>query len=175
MLIAALFSALSLIPVWVAFHWAGRLYGTAGGALRRGHDGDVGRGRVLRPQADARRGVGDFLLAALFLARPGAERRDLFLAGVSFMLALTVRMQIAPAIGVALLADRPQIDTDEHRWFRSRPEPLRPWRSPATIEWLWWGVPFRGHWNYLVMEFAHGASELLRPRAADVLREESTC
>lgn len=32
----------------------------------------------------------------------------------------------------------------------------------GAIEWLWWGVPFRGHWNYLVMEFVHGASSFFR-------------
>jgi len=27
-----------------------------------------------------------------------------------------------------------------------------------VAEWLWWGVPFRGHWGYLKMEFLQGAS-----------------
>lgn len=32
----------------------------------------------------------------------------------------------------------------------------------GAIEGFWWGVPFRGHWNYLVMEFVHGASSFFR-------------
>jgi phosphatidylinositol glycan class B len=158
MLIAALFSALSLIPVWVAFHWAGRLYGTAGGALAAVMVATWVEAVYFAPKPTPDAVSGYFLLAALFLARPGAERRDLFLAGISFMLALTIRMQIAPAVGVALLLTA----ADKHE--RTQMAPLVAGAAAAvvlvgTIEWLWWGAPFRGHWNYLVMEFAHGASD----------------
>lgn len=157
MSIAALFSALSLIPVWVAFHWAGRLYGTAGGALAAVMMATWFEAVYFAPKPTPDAVSGYLLLAALFLARPGAGRRELFFAGFTFMLALAVRMQIAPAIGIALL-------------LTARRTPIVPLVTggavalalAGAIEWLWWGVPFRGHWNYLVMEFVHGASSFFR-------------
>ena len=157
MSIAALFSALSLIPVWVAFHWAGRLYGTAGGALAAVMMATWFEAVYFAPKPTPDAVSGYLLIAAIFLARPGAGRRELFLAGLGFTLALVVRMQIAPAIAIALL-------------LAAVRRPIAPLVSGAAvalavagaIEGLWWGVPFRGHWNYLVMEFVHGASSFFR-------------
>jgi phosphatidylinositol glycan class B len=157
MLIAALFSALSLIPVWVAFHWAGRLYGAAAGALAAVMMATWFEAVYFAPKPTPDAVSGYLLIAALFFARPGAGRRELFLAGLGFMLALVVRMQIAPAIAITLLVAAVR-------------RPIAPLVSGAavalavagTIEGLWWGVPFRGHWNYLEMEFVHGASTFFR-------------
>jgi phosphatidylinositol glycan class B len=171
MLIAALFSALSLIPVWVAFHWAGRLYGACGGALAAIMMATWFEGVYFAPKPTPDAVSGYFLLAGLFFARPGGASRDVFLAGFSFMLALGIRMQIAPAIGIALLwTATDKQATDKHRPTQtdSRRTQIVPLVTGAAaglavvgaIEWLWWGVPFRGHWGYLVMEFTHGASDL---------------
>lgn len=155
-LVAALFTALSLIPVWVAFHWAGRLYGARGGALAAVMMGTWFELVYFAPKPTADAVCAYFLLAAVFLARPAAGARAVLLAGFSLMLALGIRMQIAPAIGVVLLL------TAAVDW-RSRVLPLLAGvisglALVGAVEWLWWGIPFRGHWGYLTMEFVHGAS-----------------
>lgn len=162
MLIAALFSALSLIPVWVAFRWAGRLYGAAGGALAAVMMATWFEAVYFAPRPTPDAVSGYLLLAALFLARPGAGRRDLFLAGASFMLALAVRMQLAPAIGIALLLAASLRQPGRTRLMPLALGAVAGLALAGGIEWLWWGVPFRGHWNYLEMEFVHGASTFFR-------------
>jgi hypothetical protein len=73
---------------------------------RRGHDGDLVRARLLRPKATADAVCGYLFLAGLFLGRPGAPPGSVFFGAVSLALALGVRIQIAPAIGLAAWRSR---------------------------------------------------------------------
>ena len=155
-LIAMLFTAVSLIPVWVAFHWIGRLYGLQGGLLAAVMMATSLELVYFAPKPSPDAVSGYFFLAALFLARPGAGAGAVYLAGLSLMLALGVRLQIAPAVGIALLL---MVMTGGRR----RTTALLAGLASGLVlvgaaEWLWWGVPFRGHWGYLKMEFVQRAS-----------------
>lgn len=75
---------------------------------------------------------------------------------MSLALALGVRIQIAPAIGLAFLA---LAATREPRRFPALAGGLAAGLATVgLIEWLWWGVPFQGQWGYLRAEFVHRAS-----------------
>ncbi len=155
-LAAALFTLLSLIPVWVAFQWSGRLYGTTGAVLAAVMMGTWFELVHFAPKPTADAVGGYFFIAALFLARPAASAGSLFLAGFCLPLALGIRMQIGPAIALTFL-----LALVVHR--RTRAVPLLAGAIAALVavggvEWLWWGVPFRGHWGYLNVEFVHHAS-----------------
>lgn len=155
-LTAALFAILSLLPVWVAFHWAARLYGLRG-ALLASFITSTWFELVYfapKPTADA---VGAYLfLAAVFLGRPAARTVSTFMAGAALMLALGVRMQIAPAIAAAfvllLLSHRRR-----ERVVLAGGAALGI-AIVGAVEWAWWGVPFEGHIGYLAMEFLRHAS-----------------
>ena len=172
---AALFSALSLIPVWVAFRWADRLQGLPSGVLcavmmatwfELVYFGP-------KPLPDVVCSYG--LPPAFYLARPGARAVDPVLAGASLMLALAVRVQIAPAVGGRLAPGTPRRRPGGRKgrpdWSCAGRAALAPARIPALLagsaiglaiagamEWMWWGVPFLGQIGYLKMEFVHHAS-----------------
>lgn len=153
---AALFTLLSLIPVAVAFHWTARPYGIRGGVIAA-----VMMGTWFELVYFAPKPTGDivssyFFLAALFLVRPLAPAASVALAGFCLFFTLALRMQIGPAVALvfvlALLVD-----------WRKRILPLLSGIAIAalaigSIEWLWWGVPFLGHYNYLRLEFARDVS-----------------
>jgi hypothetical protein len=155
-LVAALFCALSLIPVWVAFHWAARLYGLSGGVLAATMMGTWFELVYFaqKPTADAV--CSYFLLAAIFLARPAARAGAVFVAGCCLMLALGIRVQIAPAVGLALLLAF--LIGGRSRRMALVAGVAAGLAVVGVIEWAWWGVPFRGQWGYLAMEFTYGAS-----------------
>jgi hypothetical protein len=72
------------------------------------------------------------------------------------MLAFGIRVQIAPAVGLVLVM----------AWLiEGRTRRISLLAGVATglaavgaVEWAWWGVPFRGQWGYLAMEFTYRAS-----------------
>ena len=155
-LIAALFTLCSLIPVAVAFLWALRPYGVRGAVVAAFMMATWFELVYFAPKPTGDAVSSYFFLAALFLARPAAGRASLALAGFCLFLTLALRMQIAPAIGVAgLLALVVN--------WRQRLGPLVAGVVAAVlitgfVEWLWWGVPFLGQYNYLRLEFARDVS-----------------
>ncbi len=155
-LMAALFTLISLIPVAVAFHWAAHAYGLRGGLIAAFMMGTWFELVYFAPKPTGDAVSSYFFLAAIFFARPSARAISVALAGFCLCLTLALRMQIAPAIGVALLL---ALLVD----WRTRVLPLAGGIAVAallvgTIEWAWWGVPFLGHYNYLRLEFAQDVS-----------------
>ena len=153
---SALFCALSLIPVWVGFHWGGRLYGLTGAVLSATIVGIWFELVYFAPKATADAVSGYGLLLGVYLSRPGALARAVFGAGLSLALTLALRVQIAPAVSLALVL----------AWMvggRARTGTLAAGVGAGLlvaglIEWRWWGVPFQGQIGYLVMEFTQGSS-----------------
>ena len=153
---AALFTLLSLIPVAVAFHWAGRAYGLRGGLIAAFMMGTWFELVYFAPKPTGDAVSSYFLVAALFLARPSARALSVAVAGFCLLLTLALRMQVAPAAGLVLLL---ALLVD----WRARLVPLVAGGLAAVavaglIEWAWWGVPFLGHYNYLRLEFAQDVS-----------------
>jgi hypothetical protein len=156
MLTSASFAAMSLIPVWVAFGWAGRLYGLRGALIAAAMMATWFELLYFAPKPTADAVCSYFFLASIFLARPGAGARSVFLGGASLMLALGLRIQILPAAGLAFVL----------MLAASGRQGLVPLVAGAgaglalvgAIEWSWWGVPFGGQIGYLTVEFVHHAS-----------------
>jgi phosphatidylinositol glycan class B len=153
---AMLFCALSLIPVWVGFHWGGRLYGLTGAVLCAAIVGIWFELVYFAPKATADAVSGYGLLLGVYLSRPGAPARAVFGAGLSLGLTLALRVQIAPAVGLALVL----------AWTAGR-RARTGWLAGGVAvgllvagltEWRWWGVPFQGQIGYLVMEFTQRSS-----------------
>ena len=155
-LIAAWLCLLSLIPVVIAFHWAGRTHGIRGGVIAAVMMGTWFELVYFAPKPTADAVSGYVFLAALFFARPAAGRGSVAVAAACLALTLGLRMQVAPAVSVAVLA------TFAVDW-RRRAVPIFAGAAAGLlivglVEWLWWGTPFLGHVNYLRMEFVHRVS-----------------
>jgi hypothetical protein len=155
-LVAVLFSAISLIPVWVSFHWAGRLHGPRNGALAAVMMATWFELVYFGSKPTADMVCAAPLLLGTFLARPGASWLSLLGAGLSLALAAGLRMQVAPAVAIvlslAVLVD-----------WRERIRPMAGGfvlgiAVVGAIEWGWWGAPFRGHWGYLAVEYTSRVS-----------------
>src|SRR4029079_8749269 len=80
-LTAALFTLLSLLPVWVAFHWASRLYGVRGGVLAAIVTGKWFELVYFAPKPTADAVCVYLFIAAIFLGRPGARTAAVAAAG----------------------------------------------------------------------------------------------
>ena len=153
---SALFCALSLIPVWVAFHWGGRLFGLTGAVLSAAIVGIWFELVYFAPKATADAVSSYGLLLGVYLSRPGAPARAVFGAGMSLALTLALRVQIAPAVGLALVL----------AWMAGRRASTGALAAGVAagllaaglIEWRWWGMPFQGQIGYLVMEFTQRSS-----------------
>lgn len=153
---SAVFCALSLIPVWVAFRWSGSLYGLTGAILSAAIMAMWFELVYFAPKATVDAVCSYFLLAGLFLARPGARPTARFGAGFCLILALAIRVQIAPAVALGVLLAL-------SIGGRTRTPALLAGIGAAlvvagAVEWRWWGTPFQGQIGYLVMEFTHHSS-----------------
>ena len=155
-LLSALFCALSLLPVWVAFQWGGRLYGIAGATLAAAIMAIWFELVYFAAKSTADAVSGYVLLAGLYLARPMAGTAAVFSAGFSLLLALALRIQITPAVGLALLM------AFAVRGGRRRAAliagGLAALAVAGAVEWRWWGTPFQGQIGYLQMEFTQHSS-----------------
>jgi hypothetical protein len=157
LLAAALYSAFSLLPVWVAFHWAGRLFGLRAGMLAGIIMATWFELVYFAPRVTADAVAAYLLIWSVYLGRPGSRPLGVFAAGFALALTLGIRMQIAPAVGLIAL-----LFAGLHG--RERGLPLAGGMAAGlalvgTVEWLWWGIPFLGHWRYLMFEFTHDVSD----------------
>lgn len=153
---AALFTLLSLLPVWIAFHWAARLYGIRGGVVAACTTGTWFELVYFAPKPTADAVCVYLFIAGIFLGRPAARNAAVAAAGAMLIIALGVRMQIAPAIGLVL------VTICLSHGSRGRAALIGGAVLGLTVVgavgWAWWGAPFRGHWGYLAMEFSRHAS-----------------
>ena len=94
-LVAALFSLLSLIPIWVAFAWTRRIHGDAAGLLAALLTATWFELMYFGPKPTADAVGGYLLIAGLYFARMGLTKREAALAGFTLLVALGARMQIA--------------------------------------------------------------------------------
>ena len=153
---SALFSALSLIPVWVAFRWAGSVHGLAGAILSAAIMAMWFELVYFAPKATADAVCSYFLIAALFLARPSAGLVAVAAAGLCLVVAVAIRVQIAPAVAVALLSAL--AIGGRRRTLALLAGVAAGLAITGLMEWRWWGAPFQGQVGYLVMEFTRHSS-----------------
>lgn len=155
-LTAAIFTLFSLLPVWVAFHWAGRLYGLRGGIVAALVAGTWFELVYFAPKPTADAVCVYPFVAAIFWGRPAARTAAVAAAGAALTIALGIRMQIAPAVAVVFAAV--VLSHDGRRRAALFGGAAAGLAIVGAIEWAWWGAPFRGHWGYLTMEFSRHAS-----------------
>ena len=153
---ASLLSALSLIPVWVAFAWAGRLYGLRGAVIASGMMATWFELVYFAPKPLPDVVASYLLIGALFLARPLSSRRSLVLAGCALSLTLAIRLQIAPAVAIAFVLALAAAG-------RARIGALLSGAAlglclAGIVEYAWWGSFFQGQLGYLRLEFVDHAS-----------------
>lgn len=153
---AAFFCALSVIPVWVAFEWGLLSFGAPGAVLCAAVMSLWFELVYFAPKATADAVCSYFLLAGLYLSRRDASSRELVLGGISLMIALALRIQIAPA--VALTAVLAVWRAGRARRAAFAAGVAAGLTMAALAEWRWWGVPFQGQVGYLTMEFTHHSS-----------------
>jgi GPI mannosyltransferase 3 len=152
----ALFCLLSLIPVWVAFAWVSRLHGPRLGALAGLMMGTWFELVYFAPKATADIVCSYFLLLAVFLARPRGSRLAASAAGASLVLALAIRVQVAPAVLLAGAASLAAVGRDRLPAFGGGIAVGLV--AAGAAEWAWWGSPFQGQVGYLVMEATRHSS-----------------
>jgi GPI mannosyltransferase 3 len=152
----ALFCALSLIPVWVAFAWGGRVFGAPGAVVAAAVMALWFELVYFAPKATADAVCSYFLIAGVFLSRPEAGRAAAGAAGACLAIALALRIQIAPAVAIALLIALRQ--GEGARRLALAGGVAAGLAVAALVEWRWWGVPFQGQIGYLAMEFTRHSS-----------------
>jgi hypothetical protein len=153
---SALFCALSLIPVWVAFHCGATVYDFAGAVLAAAVVGMWFELVYFAPKATADAVCSYFLIAAIYLARPSAPRIAVFIAGFCLILALAIRVQIAPAVTVLTLLAL--MIGGRQRTNSLLAGAVAGLTVAGIVEWQWWGTPFQGQIGYLATEFTRHVS-----------------
>ncbi|HEV2447985.1 MAG TPA: mannosyltransferase, partial [Candidatus Sulfopaludibacter sp.] len=104
--IRATLSLLSLSVVWFAYAWAKRASGVAAAAVAAGAAATWYELAIFAPRAFSEVIATDFLLPGLYLGMYGdrlEEKKRMFLAGLCCGLAMSLRVQLAPAAAVAAL------------------------------------------------------------------------
>ena len=153
---SAVFCALSLIPVWVAFQWGRRQYGRAGGVLSAAIMGIWFELVYFAPKATADAVSSSFLLAGVYCSRPGGSRVAAFAGGFTMALALCLRVQIAPAATLGLLLAL--VVGGRERTVSLLSGVAVALLVAGAAEWRWWGTPFQGQIGYLAMEATRHSS-----------------
>jgi GPI mannosyltransferase 3 len=155
---AAVCALLSLLPILCGGHWGWRANGTAGAVIAAALNAfwfeSVYYGDHVLSEAIA----ADFLVAGLYLAYPATPaeaRRRLYFAGLCFGAVVAFRLQLAPAILVALagicrLTPRAYIAVGAGM--------LGPVLLLGLIDWISWGRPFQSVELYLLINYSADAA-----------------
>jgi GPI mannosyltransferase 3 len=151
-----LFCLLSLIPVWVAFVWVSQLHGPRFGALAGLMMGTWFELVHFAPKPTADIVCSYFLLLAVFLARPRGSRLAAFGAGASLVLAVVIRVQVAPVVLLAGAVSPIAVGRERLKAFAGGI--AAGVAATGAVEWAWWGSPFQGQVGYLVMEATRHSS-----------------
>jgi GPI mannosyltransferase 3 len=157
--IAAGFAALATVPVVCCFLWGRRLFGLSGGWIA----GAVVAAAPELVYFGARTlnevVAGHLLVAVLYILAPGyrvTSPRRLFVGGVLLGLVFLLRIQLAPALVVALWTSRREI--------RHRVPPIVGGTAVALtvgaiLDTLTLGYPLASVWRYFAYNVIYGASE----------------
>ena len=162
--IAIVLSLLSLTTVWFGFAWARRAGGMEAAFVAAGACATWYELVFFAPKALTEVIATDALLPGLYLGMYGdrlAEKKRMFLAGIFCGLAMSLRIQLAPAVGFAALYFC-------YSNWRKRMLPvaaglLLPLFAFGLVDMLAWSRPFHTYINYLLadlVERGHNFGEL---------------
>jgi hypothetical protein len=148
--IAIVLSLLSLTTIWFGFAWAKRASGTEAAIIAAGACAAWYELVYFGPKTLTEIMATNALLPGLYLGMYGeglGEKRRMLLAGVFCGLAMSIRIQLAPAVGFAAL----------YFWYpnrRQRTLPLAvglllPVLGFGLVDMITWAHPFQSYINYI--------------------------
>ena len=157
--IAVLLSLLSLTTVWFGYAWGKRSGGSAAALIAAGACATWYDLVYFAPKAFSEVMATNLLLPGLYLGMYGdelPEKRRLFLAGLFLGLAVSLRMQLAPAVAFAVLYFC-------HQNWRRRGTAifaglLLPVVAFGLVDAVTWSYPFQSYLRYLWVTFAENKS-----------------
>jgi hypothetical protein len=142
-LIRVTLCAASLSIVWCATKWGARCYGRPGLWITGGLAALWPDLWLLAPHTLEEVLAADSLLPAIYLVESPATRRSprrTALAGLLLGLAVTLRIQLAPAIAIAGIA---LCRRDARSWRAALPAAALPLLAAGLLDWYSWREPFR--------------------------------
>lgn len=147
--IAILLSLLSLTTVWFGYAWGKRASGNAAAMIAAGACATWYELVYFAPKAFTEVMATNLLLPGLYLGIYGGElpeRKRLFLAGLFLGLAVSLRVQLAPAVGFAVLY------FCHRNWRRTGPAIfaglLLPVVAFGLVDAITWSYPFQSFLRY---------------------------
>lgn len=159
--IRATLSLLSLSVVWFAYAWAKRASGVAAAAVAAGAAATWYELAIFAPRAFSEVIATDFLLPGLYLGMYGdrlEEKKRMFLAGLCCGLAMSLRVQLAPAAAVAALYFLRS--NWRSRWPALAAGVLAPMLAFGLVDALTWGHPFQSFYLYYWENVVQRRSEI---------------
>ncbi len=159
--IIVLLSLLSLTTIWFAYAWAKRSSGDAAAIIAAGACATWYDLVYFAPKAFSEVMATNLLLPGLYFGMYGdglQEKKRLFLAGLSLGLAVSLRIQLAPAVCFAVLY------FCHRNWRRRAPAIfgglLLPVVAFGLVDALTWSYPFQSFLRYLWITFVENKSAL---------------
>ena len=155
---AALLALLSLSAVICGTLWGRRVAGTAGGMIAGALNAFWFESVYYATHVLAEVVAADFLVAGLFLGYPDAAAKTpkrLVLAGLCLGAAAVLRLQLGPAVAVALVflcGRRPRA------WLAAAAGALGPVLLLGAVDWVTLGEPFQSVFRYLQVNYLADAA-----------------
>jgi GPI mannosyltransferase 3 len=155
---AALLALLSLAAVICGTLWGRRASGTAGGMIAGALNAFWFESVYYATHVLAEAVAADFLVAGLFLGYPGAAAKTpkrLVLAGLCLGAAAVLRLQLGPAVAVALIflcGRRPRA------WLAAVAGALGPTLLLGAVDWATLGQPFQSVTRYIEVNYLADAA-----------------
>lgn len=154
-----LLSFFSLVSVWFAYSWAKRVSGTEAAMIGAGMSAVWYELVVFAPSALTEVVASHCLLPGLYVGMYGdhfSEKKRMLLVGVCCGLAMSLRIQLAPAVLFAIAY------FCYHNW-RERWAPLTlglsmPLLAFGVVDWITWSHPFHSFYAYFWVNLIEGRS-----------------
>lgn len=159
--IVVVLSAISLVTVWFGFAWAKRASGMEAAIIAAGACATWWELLYFAPKALTEVIAGHFLLPGLYLGIYGEkleERKRLFLAGLCCGLAMSLRIQLAPAVAFAA------IYFCSANWRKRLPAVaaglLLPVLAFGLVDAFTWSYPFQSFFLYFWVNVVEGRAAI---------------
>jgi phosphatidylinositol glycan class B len=149
----------SLPIVWTATKWGGRFYGAQGAWIAGIFTALWPDLWLMAPHPLEEVLAADILVPAIYLVETCGARaslRRVFVIGFMLGSALTLRIQIAPAIAIAGIA---LCGGNIQRWRTGLLAGALPLLANGLLDWIAWGEPFRSLWLNIYLNLFLGIAK----------------
>jgi hypothetical protein len=158
-LIRLMLCVASLSIVWCAAGWGQRFYGRPGLWIAGGLAALWPDLWLMAPHPLEEILAADVLVPAIYLVESSSARANMLqvaLAGFLLGLALTLRIQLAPAIAIAGIA---LCRRDLQSWRVALLAGALPLLAAGMLDWYAWGQPFRSFWLNIYLNLVLGVAK----------------